>query len=58
MIIRRGKGYGVSVYDPSLKRKRWAGTFPTRREARAAERTAAQRAPQRITEDCKAFAER
>ena len=27
MIVKRGKGYGVSVYDPALKRKRWVGTF-------------------------------
>ena len=29
MIVRRGKGYGVSVYDSGLKRKRWVGTFVT-----------------------------
>ena len=51
----RGR-YGVSVYDPALKRKRWVGTFPTLREARAAERNAAQRAPHGRTEDCDVFA--
>src|SRR5437868_10445491 len=58
MIFQRGKKYCVSVYDPAIKRKRWVGTFSTRREARQAERTAAQRAPQRHSEDCRTFAER
>ena len=58
MIIRRGKAYGVSVYDPALKRKRWVGTFSTLREARAAQRSVAQRAPHGPTEDCATFAER
>lgn len=43
MIVRRGKGYGVSVYDPALKRKRWVGTFRTKAEAREAEREASRR---------------
>lgn len=43
MIKKRGKGYGVSVYDPALKRKRWVGTFKTLGEARDAERTASRR---------------
>jgi integrase len=58
MIVRRGKTYGVSVYDRGLKRKRWIGTFATLREARAAERVAARRAPDVSTEDCRAFAGR
>jgi integrase len=58
MIVPRGKSYGVSVYDPALKRKRWVGTFATRREARAAERKAEQRTPQGETEDCAVFAGR
>ena len=33
MIVKRGNGYGVSVYDPALKRKRWVGTFGTKAEA-------------------------
>jgi hypothetical protein len=40
MIVKRGSSYGVSVYDPAVKRKRWVGTFPTLREARAGERAA------------------
>lgn len=58
MIIRRGRTYGVSVYDAAVKRKRWVGTFATLRDARAAERTAAQRVPHEHTEDCATFAER
>src|SRR4051812_37087164 len=38
VIVKRGKSYGVSVYDSSLRRKRWVGTYPTLREAREAER--------------------
>ena len=30
VIVKRGNGYGVSVYDPALKRKRWVGTFGTK----------------------------
>jgi hypothetical protein len=40
VIKKRGKGYGVSVYDSALKRKRWVGTFKTLGEAREAERAA------------------
>lgn len=43
MIVKRGGRYGVSVYDPSLRRKRWVGTFATRREALEAERAASQK---------------
>ena len=43
MIVKRGNGYGVSVYDPALKRKRWVGTFRTKAEAREAEREASRR---------------
>jgi integrase len=43
MIKKRGRHYGVSVYDPALKRKRWVGTFETLREAREAERDASRR---------------
>ena len=43
MIVKRGKGYGVSVYDSALKRKRWVGTFKTLSEAREAERAASRR---------------
>ncbi|MFN8225061.1 MAG: site-specific integrase [Gaiellales bacterium] len=43
MIVKRGRGYGVSVYDPALKRKRWVGTFASKVEARDAEREASRR---------------
>jgi hypothetical protein len=43
MIVKRGSSYGVSVYDPGLKRKRWIGTFQTLRDAREAERGAGRR---------------
>lgn len=43
MIVKRGSGYGVSVYDPALRRKRWVGTFKTKAEAREAEREAGRR---------------
>lgn len=43
MIVKRGNGFGVSVYAPALKRKRWVGTFRTRAEAREAEREASRR---------------
>jgi integrase len=43
VIVKRGDSYGVSVYDPSSKKKRWVGTFPTRREAKEVEREASRR---------------
>lgn len=43
MIVKRGSAYGVSVYDPALKRKRWVGTFASKGEAREAEREASRR---------------
>ena len=43
MIKKRGKGYGVRVYDAALKRNRWVGTFKTLAEAREAERVASRR---------------
>jgi integrase len=43
VIVKRGKGYGVSVYDSALKRKRWVGTFRTLGEAREAERAPSRR---------------
>ena len=43
MIVKRGNGYGVSVYDRALKRKRWVGTFASKAEAREAEREASRR---------------
>jgi len=56
MIVKRGKAYGVSVYDSALKRKRWVGTFSTLGEARDAERAASRRrGVGRLT--CRAFSE-
>jgi integrase len=46
VIVKRGNSYAVSVYDPALKRKRWVGTFATKREAKDAERDE-RRTPQR-----------
>ena len=43
VIVKRGKAYGVSVYDSAIKRKRWVGTFVTLGEAREAERAASRR---------------
>ena len=43
MIVKRGKTWGVSVYDSGLRRKRWVGTFKTLGEARDAERAATRR---------------
>lgn len=41
VIVKRGKAWGVSVYDSA--RKRWVGTFKTLGEAREAERGASRR---------------
>lgn len=51
MIVKRGDRFGVSVYDPALKRKSWVGTFDTKRDARDAERNAGRRrvGPARLT---------
>lgn len=38
MIRRRGKSYGVLVYDPSIKRKVWVGSATTQADARKLER--------------------
>jgi integrase len=43
VIVKRGKTWGVSVYDAALGRKRWVGTFKTLAEARDAERGAGRR---------------
>lgn len=58
MIVKRGKGYGVSVYDPALKRKRWVGTYQTLKEAREAERDASRRRLTSSRMTCKEFVER
>jgi integrase len=46
MIVRRGHGYGVRVWDPPRETMRWIGTYPTLAEARRAEAAATLR-PQR-----------
>jgi integrase len=58
VIVKRGQSYGVSVYDPGTKRKRWVGTFSTLRTAREAEREAGRGA--RVTRGitCAGFADR
>jgi hypothetical protein len=58
VIVKRGKGYGVSVYDPASKRKRWVGTYATMRAAREAERAAASSPRAGRTETCGSLAER
>jgi hypothetical protein len=58
VIVKRGKGYGVSVYDPATKRKRWVGTYATLRAARDAERAAASQPLASRAETCDSFAER
>jgi integrase len=58
VIVKRGGKYGVSVYDKTLGRKRWVGTFATRRAAREAERDAARLSAVRGSETCGDFAQR
>src|SRR3954469_8787491 len=58
MIVKRGAGFGVSVYDPAIRRKRWVGTFPTKREASEAERLASQRRGVLRNLSCGEFVER
>ncbi len=58
MIVKRGGKYGVSVYDKALGRKRWVGTYATRREAKDAERAASNLAVAHGLESCADFAER
>jgi integrase len=58
LIVKRGSSYGVSVYDAGLKRKRWVGTFATRREAKEAERAARARRGAGSNVSCAEFASR
>lgn len=58
MIVARKGKYGVSVYDKTLGRKRWVGTFATKREAREAEREVLRSLPARGSETCGDFARR
>jgi integrase len=58
MIVPRKGKYGVSVYDKTLGRKRWVGTFATRRESKEAEREAERSSAVRGSEMCGDFARR
>lgn len=58
MIVKRSGRYGVSVYDKALGRKRWIGTYPTRQEAKRAEREASGISSVRGSETCAEFAKR
>jgi integrase len=58
MIVKRGGRYGVSVYDKTLGRKRWVGTYATQREARDAEREAASTSAVLGRETCADYAAR
>ena len=58
VIVKRGSSYGVSVYDTHPQRKRWIGTFPTRREAKDAERNASQKRRASTEVTCDEFARR
>ena len=58
MIVKRGAGYGVRVYDSVLKRPRWVGTYPTRQEARQAERDATRQRGIGSRVTCSEFVER
>lgn len=56
---KNGVKYGVKVYDPATKGKRWVGTYPTLREARAAERAAMSQPVTLVSpaaQDCAAYA--
>jgi integrase len=56
VIVKRGNSYGVRVYVDG--RRKWVGTFRTRREAREAELEALRRPPSRSEETCDSFATR
>jgi integrase len=58
VIVKRGSSYGVSVYDAVLKRKRWVGTFASKREAKEAERAASGRRGSGSNISCSEFASR
>jgi integrase len=58
MIVSRKGRYGVSVYDKALGRKRWIGTYATRREAKEAEVEATRLSSVQGSETCDDFAER
>lgn len=56
MIIKRGKRYGVRIYRAG--RQEWVGTYPTKREAREAERVELGRRRASRDETCDSFAAR
>jgi hypothetical protein len=56
VIVKRGNSYGVRVYVDG--RRKWVGTFKTRREAREAELEALRRPPSPSEETCDSFAAR
>jgi hypothetical protein len=56
VIVKRGSSYGVRVYLDG--RRKWVGTFKTRREAREAELEALRRRPSPREETCDSFAAR
>src|SRR4051794_22413952 len=58
VVTKRGKKYGVRVYDAATGRKEWVGTFATLREARDAERERTRRGRRQGTETCGSFARR
>jgi len=58
VITKRGSSYGVSVYEPALRRKRWIGTFRTLREAKEAERDASMHRGSLSQASCAEFADR
>jgi integrase len=58
MIVSRKGRYGVSVYDKTLGRKRWIGTYATRREAKEAEVEAMRSSSVQGSETCSDFAAR
>jgi integrase len=58
VIVNRNGRFGVSVYDATFGRKRWIGTFATKREAKDAERAAGARRGVGSNLTCGEFAER
>ncbi|GIK77869.1 MAG: hypothetical protein BroJett022_15590 [Actinomycetes bacterium] len=56
MIIKRNNRYGVRIYRAG--RQQWVGTYPTRREARQAERLALDSPVATHDETCDSFARR
>ena len=57
-VFKRGKSWCVQVYEPQTKRPRHIGTFPTRKEAKAAEQDATRKRATGGRETVKDFAAR